>query len=70
MPGTLEPILPKRRAAGIPHAQLSLADEVATFELNALPDEVARYLRAVDTFRAAGCPPAWRPETLERGGNV
>lgn len=58
-------ILPKRREAGIPHAQLSLADELETFELNALPAEVARYLSAVDLYRREGCPPVWRPESLE-----
>jgi hypothetical protein len=51
-----------RRLGGVPHAQLSLADEVRTFEVNALPDEVQRYLRAVDEYRAAGYPPVWRPE--------
>lgn len=61
------PVLPKRRLAGVPHAQLSLADEVARFETNALPDEVQRYLRAVDEYRAAGYPPHWRPETHEGG---
>jgi hypothetical protein len=56
----------KRRLADVPHAQLSLADEVQTFELNTLPNEVQRYLRAVDTFRAAGHPPTYRDETVER----
>jgi hypothetical protein len=56
------PILPKRRLASVPAAQLSLADEVATFEWNALPDEVQRYLSAVDTFTAEGCAPTWRAE--------
>lgn len=27
-----------------------------------LIDEIARYLAAVDLFRAAGCEPTWRPE--------
>lgn len=57
----------KRRVAGVPHAQLSLADEVRTFEVNALPDEVLRYLRAVDEYRAAGYPPRFRSEANERG---
>lgn len=58
------PILPKRRLANVAPAQLSLADDVATFELNALPDEVRRYLAAVDTFRSEGCAPTWRPERV------
>lgn len=58
----LAPILPKRRTADVPPAQLSLADEVRTFEVNILPDEVRRYLAAVDTFRREGSPPTWRPE--------
>lgn len=56
-------VAPKRREPHIPNAQLSLADEVARFELNALPDEVARYLSAVDEYRAAGYPPVWRAES-------
>ena len=59
---TSAPILPKRRRPDVPVAQLSLADEVATFELNELPDEVLRYLTAVDTFRDEGCAPSWRRE--------
>ena len=31
-----------------------------------LTEEVARYLAAVDLFRAEGCEPAWRPE-VDRG---
>jgi hypothetical protein len=57
------PILPKRRLPDVPSEQLSLADDVATFELNELPDEVRRYLAAVDTFRSEGSAPTWRPET-------
>lgn len=33
-------------------------------DTQALADEVARYLAAVDAFRAAGCEPAWRPEPV------
>lgn len=58
-------ILPKRRTPDVPTAQVSLADAVATFELNALPLEAARYLATVDTFRAAGAAPTWRAETEE-----
>lgn len=67
MSAAAEPIRPKRRLPGVPHAQLALADEVARFETNALPDEVQRYLRAVDTYRAAGYPPHWRPEGVNEG---
>ena len=28
-----------------------------------LIDEIARYLAAVDVFRALDCEPAWRPES-------
>jgi hypothetical protein len=31
-----------------------------------LTEEIARYLAAVDLFRAEGCEPAWRPE-VDRG---
>lgn len=62
---TAAPIRPKRRLPDVPHAQLSLADEVQTFELNALPAEVQRYLAAVDAYRAAGYPPVWRLEQDE-----
>ena len=60
------PIRPKRRMPNVAPAQTSLADEVATFEVNALPDEVQRYLAAVDTYRLEGCEPTWRPEVGER----
>lgn len=33
-------------------------------DTEALVDEIERYLAAVDTFRAAGCEPAWRPEPV------
>lgn len=66
MPSTV-PVLPKRREPGIPAAQLSLADEAAVFETNALPAEVQRYLAAVDEYRAAGYPPVWRRERAEGG---
>lgn len=61
------PILPKRRLPNVPTAQLSLADEVATFELNRLPDEVDRYLAAVAEYRLAGSAPTWRAEWIEVG---
>ncbi len=56
------PIRPKRRLPAVPRAQLSLADEVATFELEQLPDEVLRYLAAVDEYRRLDSAPTWRPE--------
>jgi hypothetical protein len=31
-------------------------------DVEQLLDEIDRYLRAVDLFRAAGCEPSWRPE--------
>lgn len=62
---TVAPILPKRRLSHVPSAQLSLADEVRTFERNALPDEVQRYLAAVDAFRDEDAAPTWRPERDE-----
>ena len=35
-------------------------------ELELLFAEIARYLAAVDAFRAAGCEPAWEPERAAR----
>jgi len=32
-------------------------------DLEALLDEIRRYLAAVDAFRAAGCEPIWRADT-------
>jgi hypothetical protein len=31
-------------------------------DLDALLDEIARYLATVDAFRAAACEPTWLPE--------
>jgi len=59
---TRAPILPNRRLPSNSSAQLSLADDVAAFELNRLPAEVLRYLAAVDVFRAEGSAPKWRAE--------
>ena len=61
------PILPKRRLPDVSTAQLSLADDVATFELNRLPDEVRRYLAAVDEYRRQGSEPSYRSELSELG---
>ena len=33
-----------------------------TFDIDALIDEIRRYLAAVDAFRLAGCTPLWRRE--------
>ncbi len=55
-------ILPKRRLPSVPPTQLSLADEYRTFERNKLPDEVQRYLAAVDEYRRLGSAPTWRAE--------
>jgi hypothetical protein len=32
------------------------------FSIDSLAQEIARYLAAVETFRAEGCEPNWRPE--------
>jgi hypothetical protein len=31
-------------------------------DIEALLDEIRRYLAAVDAFRAAGCEPTWRAD--------
>ena len=31
-------------------------------EIQALEDEIGRYLNAVDVFRDEGCAPEWQPE--------
>jgi hypothetical protein len=36
-------------------------------DLEALFREIARYLAAVDAFRAAACEPTWLPEPRVRG---
>ena len=36
--------------------------EQTRIDSEALMVEIARYLAAVDTFRAANCEPVWRPE--------
>lgn len=33
-----------------------------TFDIDALIDEIRRYLAVVDAFRRAGCTPLWRHE--------
>jgi hypothetical protein len=33
-----------------------------SIDIDALVDEIRRYLAAVDAFRRAGCMPSWRPE--------
>jgi hypothetical protein len=37
-------------------------NEMLDIELDALFLEIARYLAAVDAFRAAACEPTWLPE--------
>jgi hypothetical protein len=32
------------------------------FNIEALVEEIRRYLAAVDAFRAAGCEPTWRTD--------
>jgi hypothetical protein len=36
-------------------------------EVKTLIREIARYLSAVEAFRAAGCEPSWRPEPTSGG---
>jgi hypothetical protein len=43
------------------HAGLVLTD---LLDIDALVDEIRRYLAAVDAFRLAGCTPLWRREPL------
>ena len=45
---------------GPPHAGAM----TETFDIDALIDEIRRYLAAVDAFRLAGRTPLWRPEPL------
>lgn len=56
---------PDQIPPAVPPVQLSLRELADTLELNQLPDEAARYLSAVDLFRAEGCPPTWRAESDE-----
>jgi hypothetical protein len=37
-------------------------DELLDIDVDALLQEIARYLAAVDAFRAAACEPTWLPE--------
>jgi hypothetical protein len=62
---SLSSVAPRRGYRTAPAPQLSLAEELETFELESLPAEVVRYLAAVDVFRAAGVAPTWRPESEE-----
>jgi hypothetical protein len=39
-------------------------------DVQVLLDEARRYLAAVDTFRAEGCRPSWRPECDEPAAAV
>ena len=38
---------------------------IAHIDSDELLDEVARYLAAVDAFRAEGCEPSWRREAAD-----
>lgn len=40
-------------------------NEEFVIDTEALAEEIASYLAAVDTFRAAQCEPTWRPEVSE-----
>jgi hypothetical protein len=37
-------------------------NELSHAHVEALADEIARYLAIVELFRALGCEPTWRPE--------
>ncbi len=39
-------------------------NEQVRIDSEALVVEIARYLAAVDAFRAADCEPSWRPELV------
>jgi hypothetical protein len=39
-------------------------------DIDSLLAEIARYLAAVDAFRAAGCAPQWRLEPLGTGATT
>jgi hypothetical protein len=38
--------------------------ESFAIDLDALLEEIARYLAAVEAFRAAACEPTWLPESV------
>ena len=39
-------------------------NDVLAADVDALLDEIRRYLEAVDAFRVEGCLPSWRVEVL------
>lgn len=40
-------------------------NQTLDIDIDALLGEIARYLAAVDAFRAVACEPTWRPERPE-----
>lgn len=38
--------------------------ELRDIDIDALMREIARYLAAIDAFRAAACEPTWQPELV------
>jgi hypothetical protein len=49
---------------------LDSVNEEFDIDAEALADEIARYLAAVDVFRALGSEPVWRPESKRRADTV
>jgi hypothetical protein len=43
-------------------------NELLDIDIDALMAEIARYLAAVDVFRAAACEPTWLPEPAAATG--
>jgi hypothetical protein len=52
----------ERILSGLDHR--GAMNERLAIDLDALLDEIARYLAAVDAFRAAACEPTWLPEPV------
>jgi hypothetical protein len=46
---------------------LESMNEELTLDVEALVEEIARYLAAVQAFRTEGCEPTWRPEVAAIG---
>jgi hypothetical protein len=50
----------ERILSGVEHG--GAMNERPDIDFDALLEEIARYLAAVDAFRAASCEPTWLPE--------
>ena len=46
---------------------LGQMNENLSIDLEALGEEITRYLAAVELFRSLGCEPCWRPEPGRAG---